>query len=195
MKRAGSNNPYNFFILFLALGLSVMFLLLSVAYSYSTFGKHQSFSLPVIFHANTLLILASSYSMQQALYLLKKHEAKSYLRALSVTAVLGFAFLVFQITGWRELYRAGNGLSQSLTGDYLTAISFIHGVHICAGLLPLFYSVVCAWLRSHNRVQQLVFDSDPFPVFRIQILSWYWHFVGGLWLYLYVIFMLGIFVW
>ena len=74
----------------------------------------------------------------------------------------------------------GNG------GGYLVLLSSMHILHIIGGLIPLGMSVFKAWRRQRNPVLQVLYDADPESVFRFRLLTIYWHFIDGLWLYLYL---------
>jgi heme/copper-type cytochrome/quinol oxidase subunit 3 len=39
-----------------------------------------------------------------------------------------------------------------------------------------------------------MFDTDPVEKLKIEMLGVYWHFVDGLWLFLYVSFMIALYV-
>lgn len=194
MEASFHKNPYRFILIFMVLSICMLFLVLSFAYTFSTFNRNFHFTLPVIFHANTLIILLSSFTFRQAMLNLKSENMDSFLKQLILTAGLGIAFLVFQIDGWFELFQKGNGLSQTLTGDYLTAISFLHLLHITGGIIPLVICACLAYQRKKDPVKLLIFQSNSSAIFRLQVLEIYWHFIDALWVYLYVLFITGIYL-
>ena len=93
------------------------------------------------------------------------------------TAVLGAGFLVGQLFAWRELASSGIYLVSHPHSSFFYVLTGIHGVHLLAGVLVLFYVLSLA-LRYRLTPGE---SSSP------TIAATYWHFVDGLWLYLMVV--------
>ena len=129
-------------------GVSMFFLVLTIAYSYSTFGTaFNDYGLPVIFHANTIIILMSSFVIEQAYNAIGTKDSRRYYNNLRITLILGLAFILFQILGWVELFQSGVTIRNNLSGSYLVLISFMHILHIIGGLVPLIWWVYKAYSR------------------------------------------------
>jgi cytochrome c oxidase subunit 3 len=88
---------------------------------------------------------------------------------LTLTAVLGVAFLISQLTAWRELVRFGAFLAQNPHSTFFYLFTGLHGLHLIGGLVAL----LVLFLRRSPR-RELV-DS----------VTYYWHFLGLLWIALF----------
>lgn len=182
------------FLLAMLGGISVMFLGLTASLLYARLiDGNPPIHLPLIFHANTALILVSSVSFHFANQALKKEDDQQYLQALAVTFVLGVLFLGFQVLGWRELSASGISFvgGRGNTGTYLYFISGFHALHVLGGLFFMGYYLVKAIRRSYDPVKQLIHSTDPNRTRPLGLMAIYWHFVDGLWLYLYLFFLVS----
>src|SRR5579871_1608782 len=66
-----------------------------------------TFSIPKAFWYSTATILLSSLTMQLALRSFKEREMLRYRNLMTVTAVLGVLFMLFQWAGFREIWNSG----------------------------------------------------------------------------------------
>ena len=146
-------------------------------------GNWMVFDLPGLFWANTGIILVSSITMHWA-YLSAKRDSLAQVRlALSITTLLGIAFLVGQFLAWEQMmdgkvYFKGNQAS-AVSGSFVYVISGLHGAHIISGVIFLLI-VLRSALRYKVHSKSLV---------QIEMCTTYWHFLGGLWLYLFLFLM------
>lgn len=138
-------------------------------------GNWLEFKMPVIFWYSTVVLLLSSISMHWAYYSAKKDNFNNLKTAISVTFVLGLAFLWMQFQGWREMvdmkvYFVGNP-----SGSFLYVFTGLHAFHLISGLLVLLYGLISAFrFKVHAKSLR-----------RIEVCSTYWHFLDILWLYLF----------
>ena len=70
-------------------------------------GKWVQFAMPDLFKVSTALILLSSVTMQWAVNSIKKNNRKNLKLALTLTALLGTGFVVFQYLAWSDLISQG----------------------------------------------------------------------------------------
>lgn len=188
-------HPLRIITYLVLMGISSAFLFLSVSYFLTTFGTDfNRFQLPLIFHANTIIILVSSYSIGQTKKAIMADDWKGYSNGLLVTAGLGIAFTVFQIIGWKELISSGILLQNNVAAAYLYVISGLHLIHLAVGLGILGWFMIRSLESRNDQVKALLFEIDPFSKMRVSLLCTYWHFVDGLWIYLYVFFLLNIYL-
>lgn len=177
------------------LGITSAFLTLVGCYFATTAGTvWNDFRLPPIFHANTIIILASSYTVMQMRHANQRHDHTAYRQALLITAALGLAFTGFQFMGWTELLHQGIGFRSQISGAYLYLISGLHLAHLLVGVAFLLYFLYGAYTMESDAYAQLLFETDPVTSLRVEMLGIYWHFVDGLWLFLYACFMLALYV-
>jgi cytochrome c oxidase subunit 3 len=167
-------------------------------------GKWAEFTLPQLFAVSSLIIVLSSICVQWGVSAIKKNNAKNLRIALTLTMILGAGFVISQYFAWTELYSKGivfTGTIGQITTDYkyiptpaaketaaeissagnvagsfLYVITGLHVVHLLAGLIAL----VVVFIRSLlNKYSDRNFNG-------VMMLATYWHFLGGLWLYLFL---------
>jgi cytochrome c oxidase subunit 3 len=133
--------------------------------------------LPSRFLINTVIIVASSLSLIVA-YRAARRDNLVLLRAgLIITFALGLAFVAGQILGYADLvelnqYFTGGNVSHS----FIYVLTGVHALHMVSGII--FLGVVLA--------DAFRFKVHSKNMFRLELCSTYWHFLGGLWLYLFV---------
>ena len=169
------------FTMWLGLGsIAMMFAAFTSAY----IVKRQqpgwtTFEIPRVFWYSSLVILLSSLAVQKALKSFKGREMTQYRRFITATAILGLLFIVLQLIGFEQIWNSGITLKGSGGGQFLYIIAGLHAIHVFGGvivLLVLFFRAFNARIRSY----------DPVPV---EVAATYWHFVDGLWLYLFIFFL------
>lgn len=194
-KKAHRYHPLAVMTYLIILGISSVFFTLSVSYFFTTLGTgYNRFNLPLLFHANSVIILVSSYSMHQTRLANLRDDARGFTNGIMVTTLLGVAFTVFQIIAWKELLSNGIKLQNNVAGAYLYVISGLHLLHLMVGVALLAYFWLKAKERENNPVAELLFDTDPVAKLKVKYLALYWHFVDGLWIYLYFFFVVSTFL-
>ena len=139
-----------------------------------------SFALPRILWVNTLVLLASSVTMQVALREIRQGAAASFRQWWAITTGLGVLFLVGQLLAWRQLAAQGVFLATNPSSSFFYLLTALHGLHLLGGIVALFYVRYRVWQRS--RIRQ---DTAA------RMASIYWHFMDGLWLFLLALLYLG----
>ena len=124
---------------------------------------------------NTLVLLGSSFAMVRALR--GRRDRGLLLRGLTLTAILGVAFLAVQGYEWVRLVRYGLTVTSGAYGASFYTLIGIHGVHVLGALAWL--AVVLAGVRRGRFVAP--------PAAGLRACGMYWHFVVGLWPVLYVL--------
>ncbi|MDX1911740.1 MAG: cytochrome c oxidase subunit 3 [Saprospiraceae bacterium] len=185
-------HPKNVMLFILLFGLTFLFLALTVAYVYIRVTNGvPAVQVPLLFVANTLILLASSWTMVRAKRCYIADNTQGYQQNLRFTIVLSLLFTFMQIIAWWWLFQNNIHLNSSTTTGFLYVISFVHLAHVLAGLpfLILFYRT--AKKRMVDPVTVLVYFSDPEKRLRLRLLTIYWHFLDGLWIYLVLFFALN----
>jgi cytochrome c oxidase subunit 3 len=193
--KGGNILPMNkLFLYFALIAITFLFGGLIAAFFYSGLQKgFQKFSLPSIFHANTVIIIASSLTLHFALLSLKKDDLVNYLYGLGITFLLGVSFIIFQVLGWYELHINGIKINSLPTGSYLYMISGLHALHFIPGIVVLGISFFKALRRNYDPVAELLFTADPVKKNNVSLVALYWHFVDVLWLFIYLLFVLNLY--
>jgi len=138
------------------------------------------FDLPSQFLVSTILVLLSSVAMVMALRAAKQDELGRNSMFLGATLILGLLFCVFQILGWLDLINRGlpfvNARSEDISASYVWAITFVHALHAVGGIV----------LVSVAFVKSLRYEIHKKQLTLMKVAHTYWHFVGLLWIYLYL---------
>jgi cytochrome c oxidase subunit III len=142
-------------------------------------GNWLEFDLPNIMLINTVIIALSSVTMQLAHNAAAADNIAKLRFMLYLTFGLGVAFLIGQWNGWADLVNNNvffGGVSSNPSGSFMYVLTGVHGFHLITGLIYLAV-VIGSSLRYKVHSKNLL---------RIQLCTIYWHFLGGLWLYLYL---------
>jgi len=187
-------HPYNILLSLVLLSVTFLFLAFSASYMYTRIdGKIPPIELPPIFIFNTLVLIASSVTMHWANTAYKKDNTRGYQFALIATIILSVAFMFLQYFGWKQLFGQQIFINHSNTASYLYVISGLHFAHVIAGLPFLVLFLIAAYRRMKDPVSVLVYFSDPEKRLKLRLLTIYWHFLDGLWIYLVLFFWLNYF--
>jgi cytochrome c oxidase subunit 3 len=182
-------HPKNVILVLLLIGLSTIFVALSVAYIYNRVNQHlPPLRLPILFLFNTLILLASSTTMVWAKRSYLADHTENYQKALWFTLFLSLFFMLAQALAWYSLFSNGVLMSSDNSAGYLYIISGLHFAHVIAGLPFLGYFIYQARYHMKEPVSVLVYFSDPEKRLNLRLLGIYWHFLDALWIYLVLFF-------
>jgi cytochrome c oxidase subunit III len=137
----------------------------------------QTFKLPSILYFNTLLLVASSVTLEIARRRIAhfmgglRSQVDDPARWLYITLFLGLLFVAGQYVAWSQLRAEGLYLATNPSSSFFYLLTVTHVLHVLGGLGGLIY-VMRKLSKSILRRNQL--DATVR----------YWHFMGGLWLYL-----------
>jgi len=133
------------------------------------------FGIPAL---NTLLLLSSAATVTWAHWGLKKNRRFQLILGVILTIVLGLSFLFFQAFEYTEAYRHLHlTLHSGIYGTTFFMLTGFHGAHVTIGLTML--SVIL--------YRCIKGDFLPEHHFGFEAVSWYWHFVDVVWLFLFVL--------
>lgn len=173
-------------------GITALFFGFSASYLYNRFTSDlQPIYLPSMFYFNTILLLCSSAVLVYAKKQYLADDTHKYKLALVVTMVLTILFLIAQIVAWNQLLSNNIGLTSGNMASYMYVISGLHFAHVIAGIPFLGYFIFIAIRKMKSPVSVLVYFSDPDKKRRLDLLTLYWHFLDGLWIYLVLFFLLN----
>jgi cytochrome c oxidase subunit 3 len=147
-------------------------------------GNWREFDLPMSLLFNSIVIALSSAAMQFAYHSAKHDEIKRTNLSLLLTMVLGIVFLFGQVHAWGDLV-AGHtffgGADANPSGSFVYVLMGVHAFHLVTGLI--FVAVVLK--------RSLKYQVHSRATLSIGNATLYWHFLGGLWLYLYLFLLLN----
>lgn len=139
----------------------------------------KDFQLPSAFTISLVLIIVSSIT-----FIMAKRSMKSDNRAmttlfLTVTLILGIAFIVSQVYGFNQIIELGynfTGPTSNVTMSYIYVIAFAHIVHVVAGLICLLVVIYNHFKQRYNSQNML----------GLELAATFWHFIDILWIYLFL---------
>lgn len=164
----------------------MMFTALTSAYIVRMGGANEArtFDVPPFLWASTVLILASSFSIERARKSLRRGDVQASRRMLFVTLLLGLGFVAGQLLAWRQLVGAGFYLKSNPHSSFFYVLTGMHGLHVLGGILGLNYLL----LRTSNPASER--DVKARRLRAVDAVTLYWHFMDGLWIYLFLLLFL-----
>lgn len=137
----------------------------------------QPITLPPVLYLNTLVIVASSVTLEIARRRIaafmggKKDHAANPARWLYLTLALGLLFVAGQTFAWMRLRAQGFGLAANISYSFFYVLTVMHALHLLGGLAGMARVI----RKVHNgTLRRSTLDAT----------SRYWHFMGVLWVYL-----------
>jgi cytochrome c oxidase subunit III len=135
--------------------------------------------LPRILWANTVILLASSVTLELARRGLAASNLQRFQIFWRITTALGILFLTGQVIAWWQLVHSGVLISAQAS-SFFYIFTGAHGVHLTGGIAALLYVSFRKFERA--RISRAAAS---------QVASYYWHFMDGLWVVLFALLYLG----
>jgi len=160
-------------------GISMTFLAFTSALVVRKGGASdwQHLTLPSILYLTTLILLASSVTLQ-----IGRREVDAFMtgtrrvqhpaRWLYVSLALGLLFVAGQYLAWRELRSQGIYLATNPSSSFFYVFTVAHVLHLSGGLAGLTRVLRKLHLRTLHKST-------------LDATSRYWHFMDFLWVYLF----------
>jgi len=142
-------------------------------------GGFISIDLPFAFTVSTFVIIASSVSFHFGMISIKKGNLGVAKISVLATLLLGILFVITQFSGWNSLYENGVyavGSKSTQEGSYLYLLTALHIAHLVGGLISLIVVLIKTIKEKYSIDNYL----------GVQVSITYWHFLGGLWVYLFL---------
>jgi cytochrome c oxidase subunit III len=141
---------------------------------------------------NTGILLASSITIELARRAITREAALAPVRSipgvslgeerhfpwLALSTVLGVVFLAGQLVVWKDLSSRGFHLTGGTSSSFVYVLTAMHGLHLAGGVLALLFANVASWLHRNVENRRIIVD----------ISSWYWHCMTGIWLLILLLF-------
>jgi len=140
----------------------------------------RHFTLPPVLYLNTLVIIASSVTLELARRRIaafmnglqdRSKDQENPAQWLYITLFLGLLFVAGQTLAWVQLKSQGFGLASNVSYSFFYVLTVAHALHVSGGLGGL---VRVIWKLNRSHLRRSTLDAT----------SRYWHFIGVLWLYL-----------
>ncbi len=127
---------------------------------------------------NTACLLSSSVTIAYALRALRRGDRGAFNALLLLTILLGAAFLGGTAAEWRRLIvDQGLTIRTNLFGTTFYGLVGFHALHVTVGLV-LLCAIALLGVAGH------IGPANAEPV---EMLSWYWHFVDGVWVVVFTV--------
>lgn len=167
-------------------GIAMMFTALSSAYIVraASATDWRPLTMPRILWLSTVLIVLCSATMEVARRNLKRAQDRAYVGWLLITGVLGIGFLASQLLAWQQLWRQGVFLASNPHSSFFYLLTATHGIHLVGGLLALAYVLLRASGTANDDLAKAKRQG------RADAIGIYWHFMDGLWIYLFLLLFL-----
>lgn len=144
-------------------------------------GLWIQYEMPNMFLVSSIIAVISSVFMILVLFFAKKNNQKMIKTFLWITLAAGVTFVYSQFAGYGQLVDNEiflTGASSNPSGSFLYIISGLHLLHLAGGIIALLIVIFNAMKGRYNSENLL----------GLQVCSTYWHFMGFMWIYLYVFF-------
>ncbi len=140
-----------------------------------SFDIIPAFDIPLL---NTLLLLASGFTLTMAHWALKKAKRRDLVLWLVATVVLGIVFLFYQAEEYVHAYNDLNlTLGSGIYGTTFFMLTGFHGFHVTLGVIMLIVITIRSMKGHFSAKNHFAFEG----------VAWYWHFVDVVWLVLFVV--------
>jgi cytochrome c oxidase subunit 3 len=145
-----------------------------------TSAKWVEFQIPGLLWINTVVLLASSATLELARKRLGASDEAGFKKLWMLTTGLGVAFVLGQIVAWRQLLAGGIHASTTLAAGFFYVFTVAHAVHLFGG--------ICALLFVGFRRFR---ESEMTRKAAAEVASYYWHFMDALWVFLLALLYFG----
>ncbi|MEO6191011.1 MAG: cytochrome c oxidase subunit 3 [Saprospiraceae bacterium] len=145
-------------------------------------GNWYEFKLPVQFFYSTIIIVLSSVSLELAYKNFKNQASSQYKIYLTISFLLGIAFLISQAIAFQYMMGIGLFIDLNVSVSFLYVIAGMHGLHVLGGIIAIIITMLVAFTTN--------LQVTEFKILKFDLLRQYWHFIGVLWIYLLVFLIL-----
>jgi cytochrome c oxidase subunit 3 len=175
-------------ILFIALTSAYVFRRNSGGDPAQNVNDWRPMRLPPLLWVNTVLLVMSSVTLEKARRNLRqrallaplvgipgiRQESQRSLPWLTLTLILGNGFLIGQVFAWMAIRQRSVLVVANPSSSFFYLLTGAHAVHLGVGILALLAAAFTHLFSRRLELKCLVVD----------VTSWYWHFMGVLWLYI-----------
>ncbi|MEO6829955.1 MAG: heme-copper oxidase subunit III [Acidobacteriaceae bacterium] len=136
-----------------------------------------SLIIPRILWLNTAILIASSCTLVLARRRLAAIDLDGFRRWWLATTFLGLLFLAGQLMAWHQLMTEGVYLASNPSSSFFYVFTAAHGLHLLGGVIGLLYVAI----RPFKLSRRLAVTEAA---------AMYWHFMDGLWVFIFLLFYL-----
>ena len=141
----------------------------------------RPFALPVQVWISTVILLASSVTYHFGWKRIDASDREAAKRWLIATTVLGASFISSQLLAWFELRQQGLYMSANPYAGFFYIMTGVHAVHVLGGIVALSSVLLRVWYPTRD--ENKILKSRTVA----QVVGWYWHFMDGVWIVLFLL--------
>jgi cytochrome c oxidase subunit 3 len=141
----------------------------------------KPFNLPIQLWVSSALILLGSVTYHFAKIAFDDFDQPLAKKWLTVTTAIGATFISSQILAWLALYQRGLYMAGNPYAGFFYILTVAHAIHVAGGIIALGAILTRSWLPTDN------FEENDYRRRLARSVGWYWHFMGGLWIVLFVL--------
>ncbi len=138
-------------------------------------------TVPAILWITTGLLMASSFTFEQARRELALDDQRGFHGLMKWTLFLASLFLLGQVLGGYQLLRSGLVLAHNPHSWFIFLFSGLHGLHIIGGLIGLIYLI----LRTRERTTGPRYNMHTRVVAKGVAICW--HYLDFLWVVMFAL--------
>ncbi len=165
----------------------ILFATLFAAYAVlhnNTFGGasiKELVSLPYVL-AETLFLLASSFTYGLAMLGLYKSNKQRVINWLVITFLFGLGFVIMEVNEFVHLYMEGHAWHTSAAMSAFFTLVGTHGLHVSIGLLWMATMIFQVWKYGTSKTMGR----------RLTYLGLFWHFLDIVWIFVFtIVYLMG----
>ena len=176
--RVRSMHPQKFAMWLFLVSVTMIFISLSSGFIVQKSAKGLLlYELPQTFLYTSIIHLISSVTMQMAYDFARRNDIAKLKASLIATFLLSLAFMWGQWIAWEELVSMDmHFVNDNPLESFIYIFTGVHVAHLIGAVIFL--------LIVLNK--SFTYQVHSKSLVRIEMCATFWHFLGGLWLYLYL---------
>ncbi|MEC8560454.1 MAG: heme-copper oxidase subunit III [Planctomycetota bacterium] len=137
----------------------------------------ELFYLDWLVYGASICLFSSSATVVFAANALARGAHDKFRSWLFITIVLGGLFIAATVVEWADMIgNKGMWMDTSSLGTCYFSLVGFHAFHVCVGLTGL---TLCLLFSFMGKL-------PSFQAERFEVLSWYWHFVDTIWIFVFI---------
>ena len=167
------------------LSMTMFFVALTSALLFKKGQDWFSFAPPALFYYSPILVVLNSFLLHRATKLYKSAQFKSFRNYLLLALLSAVGFFLVQWFTWKGILDMRLD-RRVVSAAFFYVIMLMHALHLLGGVSALLIVWFKAWRSRKDELFELRNIINPKRVLAIEVLTLFWHFVDGLWIYLFL---------
>ena len=167
------------------LSMTMFFVALTSALLFKKGQDWFSFAPPALFYYSPILVVLNSFLLHRATNLYKSAQFKPFRNHLLLALLSAVGFFLVQWFTWKGILDMRLD-RRVVSAAFFYVIMLMHALHLLGGVSALLVVWFKAWRSRKDELFELRNIINPRRVLSIEVLTLFWHFVDGLWIYLFL---------